>query len=127
MSNDAKAVVAGILSAIALFGLMALLDWAGLDWRKWSALVMYTIVTFGYLVVRYLNDLKRRRCLAVFVALLIGHLLGSIYYLRSLHSSSFAMWIFAPFEAGIVALLLVLVGGARGLTLRKGHGGTKKS
>ena len=69
-------------------------------------------IIFGYQLVKYGDDLKRPRCLIVFVALLIVHVSGSVYYLRSVRGFPLSMWVFTVFEGSIAAFLLGLVGGA---------------
>jgi len=88
--------------------------WLRVDWEKWLGFIMWTLFVFGYLVLKYADDLKRTKCLLVFTLLLAVHSLAFVLYLRSTtRFPNLSCMFLAPLEAAIAAFILVAVGGAR--------------
>lgn len=105
-----------------LIGSMFLLDSAGLDWQKWSAFGWWTLVVFGMLLLKYGNDLKKLRCLLVFILLLVTHTTAWFFVLTSAINVPRAYYmILSPLEGGAGAFILMALGGARGNDLGRNN------
>ncbi|MBZ5671661.1 MAG: hypothetical protein LAO04_18280 [Acidobacteriia bacterium] len=111
--QDLKIAVLAWLSIAVMFGFIAILDWAGLDWQKWFGFALLTATVFGVGTYKLGESLKKRKCLLLFITMLVLHLVIWGYYLRSINGFSLRLFLVAPFEAGAMGAVLVGVGGAR--------------
>ncbi len=113
--QDLKIAALAWLTIAVMFGFMAVLYWAGPDWEKWFSFTAWTVFVFGILVVGFLDDLKKARCLVVFVILVVVYVTTWLFVLSSgIKVRDLHYMILSPFEAGAGALILMAVGGARG-------------
>ncbi len=111
--QDLKIAVLAWLSIAVMFGFVAILDWAGLDWQKWLGFTFLTATVFGVVLYGYAGSLKKTRCLVLFVTIIVLHFGVWGYYLRSINGFPFKLFFLAPFEGGAVVGVLIGVGGAR--------------
>lgn len=125
MKQNLKIALFAWLTIGAVFGSIALLDWAGLDWEKWLGFMFFTGLVFGCVLYGYAGCLKKTRCLMLFVSMLVLHVAILMYYLLSINGFPSRLFFLAPFEGGAVVFVLVAAGGARVFRRRaqgkKGH------
>jgi|SRR5579863_5860384 len=114
--DDAKwsliAAVSGVLMGCLLIGLELIgIDWAGL-YRKWFALVVWTICVFGSVAFAYGAHLKRVKVLVLFLAMVGIHVSGLALYLRSVDRFPTVSFLaLLPVEVGLVALVMTVLAG----------------
>lgn len=120
--ENLKVALLAWMTIAMLIGSMVVLDWAGLDWQKWSAFGWWTLVVFGILLLKYGDDLKKLRCLLVFILLLVMHTTAWFFVLTSGISVHRVYYmISSPLEAGAGAFILMALGGARGNELGRNN------
>ncbi len=82
------------------------------DWQKWFGLVWWTAFTFGFVVFWFGRGLMKPWCLAAFATLLVIHVAVLLRYLGTTDSFPDIFFLFfSPFEAALVGMVLMLVGG----------------
>ncbi len=96
-----------------VFGVLLGLEWHNVDYKKWFGFALFTGLVFGVLLYVCAEDLRKTRSLLVLTALLTIHVAACVVYLRSTSSFPGVFFFFAPFEAGIGALVMTFVGGVR--------------
>jgi hypothetical protein len=112
--ENLAAAATALVIVLFVIGLLPLMDWLGLDYQKWFGLVMWTGVIFGSVVYVYEKDLRKARCLVVFLLTLALHSAIFIYYLRSVDRfPNMFFFVFWPVEAVIIVAALTFLGGAR--------------
>ena len=121
--QDLKIAALAWLTIAVMFGYIAILDWAGLDWEKWFGFTLLTAIVFGVGIYKLGRSLKKRKCLLLFVTMLAAHFVAWGYYLRSINGFSLKLFLVAPFEGAFIGGVLGVVGGAR--VLRRRAGGKK--
>jgi Na+/proline symporter len=127
MTRDAKYSVIAFLSGILVGALLLTLELVGVDWaglyRKWFGFVLWSALMFGLLGIAYGRRLRRAKALAVFLGLLLVHVVVFVLYLRSVERLPDTAFIFYfPLEGGLIGLVMTTLGGTRlppGFRLRK--------
>jgi lipoprotein signal peptidase len=113
--QDLKIAALAWASIAVMFGFIAILDWAVLDWKKWFSFVAWTAFLWGCLAFGFLDDLKKLRCLLVFmISLAIYTTCWLLVQSSGTRVRDLYYMILSPFEAGLGAFILISVGGARG-------------
>ena len=98
------------MSLLVLLGL----EFRNIDWIKWFGLVLWTAVIFGLLGTLYSRDLRKTRCLLVFVGLLVVHTSALYFYLRQVEAFPNVFFLFfSPFEGAAIGVMLMLFRGAK--------------
>ncbi len=111
--ENLSAAATALIIVVFFVGLLPLMDWLGLDYQKWFGLVVWTGTIFGCGVYVYERDLRRARCLAVFLIALTLHSTILISYLRSVDRfPNLFFFVFWPLEAVVIVLALTFLGGA---------------
>jgi len=102
----------GVGSAILFIAGGALLAISVADWQKWFSFVCWTAFTFGFPAYWYARGLKKPQCLAVFIALLVVHVMILLRCLAGTDRFPDVLFLFvSPIEATLVGMALMLVGG----------------
>lgn len=110
--DNLKIAALALGSIPVVFGLIALMDWAGLNGMKWFNVMWWTGGIFVVVAVWYGGGLRRGGPLCVFLAALALHTSILIMYLRSGHPIPSVFFLFfSPFEATAIGMVLMLVGG----------------
>jgi hypothetical protein len=120
--QDLKIAALAWSSIAVMFGFIGVLDWAGLDWKKWFGFALLTVTVFGVGIYKLGASLRKTKCLMLFVAMLIVHLGIWGYFLRSVNGFPLKLFLLAPFEAAAMGAALVGVGGARIFHYRRTSG-----
>ncbi len=122
MNQNLKILVVALVAAVVFWSVILALDSAGVHWQKWFQFMVWTAFVFGILAFKFAEDLDEKiRCLLVFLALLTIHLTVGVLYVRTVtRFPNYFFLLFSPFEAGIGAFILTVLGGAR--LLRRTHG-----
>jgi hypothetical protein len=116
MTRDAKYSIGAFIGGIVVGAVLIALELAGVDlagvYRKWFGLVLWTALMFGLLGWQYGRRLRKAKALALFLAMLALHVSVLTLYLRSADRFPNLFFLFfAPFEGGIVAFVLSVLGG----------------
>jgi TctA family transporter len=111
--ENLSAAATALIIVVSVIGLLPLMDWLGLDYQKWFGLPVWTATIFGTVLYVYERDLRRARCLVVFLLALALHVWVLVQYLRSAERfPNMFFFIFAPIETVAIAAALALLGGA---------------
>jgi CDP-diglyceride synthetase len=113
--QDLKIAALAWVSIAVMFAFIAILDLAGLDWKKWFGFTLFTGCVFGVMLYKYEESFKKARCVLLFGALLVVHVTAWSCYLRPVSGFPMRLLFVAPFEGAAVAFLLVTLGGARAM------------
>jgi hypothetical protein len=116
--DNLKIALSAWMTIAVMYGFIAILYWAGLDWEMWFAFAMGTAMVFGILIAKYSRDLKKPRCFLVFVLLVVVYAGAWFFVLKSGIRLPDSAYIFgSPFEGALAAFILSALGGARGNSL----------
>ncbi len=112
--ENLKLTALALLFIAVVFPIGLALEIHHINFEKWFGLIWWTAIIFGLLASLYSRDLRKFRCLAVFLGFLAIHASALFFYLR--HATAFPnlfFLFFSPLEGAAIGVMLFIFGGAK--------------
>lgn len=118
MTHETRNSILSFAAGIGICLILVTLEIGGVDIagsdRKWFDFALWTAFVFGCVAALYLRDLRKARCVAVFLVSLALHAVILVFYLRRVVAFPNVFFLFfSPFEGAAIGVTLMLFGGAK--------------